>query len=596
MTAQRGARATTAAAWAARPSARGLRVILGVVAVALALGVYWNGLDNPFVYDDHDTVLFNPSLVDLSNVRFIFLYSLFRPAVNVSYAIDRAFWGFTPFGFHITNMALHAAVVALFFGVCTRALADGSASAAARLLRDKPAATRLGQDGSLASRVEWPAFFAAALYAVHPMMTEAAGYVSGRSEVLCAAGFLGAMLCARTAIVRQSRLAAAGAVVSGALAFASKETAIALPFVLIAYDAWVLGDGNWRRRLTRVYLPIVALLLVAGAVRLRTLWTAAPAVQRSPVDNLLTQAIVIWRYLGLLILPTGQTIMHHVRFVTTAADPIALAALAALAAAAFVAIRQRTRAPLLAFGVAWFLLVLAPSSSVVPLREGMAEHRVYLASAGLFLAAAALLARPLAEQVSARAMGAVILAVCAVLTLQRNRVWADPLALWAEAAAQAPGMWEPHYAYADVLREAGQCARAVPEYEAVLRLRPNHRDAQTNLGICLAETGRPREAERAFRRAIDIDPQWARGYTNLGALAITEKSYDAARGFYLDALRCDPRNVLARMQLAHLYESVFHDYRAAAVMCGEARAIAPSTPGVVECAERNWRLAAAAGR
>src|SRR3954447_7500610 len=145
---------------------RRLRLILGCVPPALAVLVYLNGLSNPFVYDDQTTVLFNPSLENLSNVRFILLYNLFRPVVNVSYAIDRAAWGFSSFGFHVTNVALHAAVVALFYGLCTRLLSDVSRD-------DEP-------------RPEWPAFFASALYAVHPLMTEGAGYVSGRSEVLCA--------------------------------------------------------------------------------------------------------------------------------------------------------------------------------------------------------------------------------------------------------------------------------------------------------------------------------------------------------------------------------------------------------------------------
>src|SRR6187549_2694261 len=105
-------------------TSRELRVILGVAAVALAIAAYLNALDNPFVYDDTDTVLLNRSLVDLSNLWFILLYSPFRPVVNLSYAIDRAMWGYTSFGFHLTNIALHAVVVGLFFGWCTRAFAD----------------------------------------------------------------------------------------------------------------------------------------------------------------------------------------------------------------------------------------------------------------------------------------------------------------------------------------------------------------------------------------------------------------------------------------------------------------------------------------
>jgi Flp pilus assembly protein TadD len=157
-------------------------------------------------------------------------------------------------------------------------------------------------------------------------------------------------------------------------------------------------------------------------------------------------------------------------------------------------------------------------------------------------------------------------------------------------------MWEPHYALADSLREKGQCAAAVSEYEKVIAVRPEHRDAHTNLGICLAQTGRTEDAERAFRRALEIDPSFARGYTNLGALALLTGDTVRARDAYLQAIVKDPDNVLARLQLASLYEKTFHDYHSAARMCGEARLLAPSTPGVVECVERNQRLAAADGR
>ncbi len=124
-------------------------------------------------------------------------------------------------------------------------------------------------------------------------------------------------------------------------------------------------------------------------------------------------------------------------------------------------------------------------------------------------------------------------------------------------------------------------------------MRPQHRDGYTNLGICLARTGRIEEADSALRRAIEIDPSFARGYTNLGALALTRGDHAAARDAYQHAIQVEPENVLARMQLARLYEAVFSDFHSAARMCGEVRALAPSTPGVVQCVERNQRLAAA---
>src|SRR3954453_5085360 len=87
-----------------RPAPSGWAILLVGV---LAAVVYANALHNPFVYDDHDTVLSNRSLADLSNIRFLLVYTPFRPVVNLSYAFDRLVWGVDPYGFHVTSVALH---------------------------------------------------------------------------------------------------------------------------------------------------------------------------------------------------------------------------------------------------------------------------------------------------------------------------------------------------------------------------------------------------------------------------------------------------------------------------------------------------------
>jgi len=552
----------------------------GVLIGLLACLPYLNALNNPFVYDDHDTVVANPSLVELTNVRFLFLYSPFRPLVNLSYALDRALWGYRALGYHLTNVVLHAAAAVLLMLLVRRALEDAR---------------------SADRRHEWIAFMAAALFAVHPLQTEAVAYVSGRSEVLCAVFFLAAVVLARDAMVLGSRARGFAACIFGVLSIASKEVGLVLPVIVVAYD-WVLRPGDddrRRRRLWRIFAPgFVVALSIAGY---RLLALRHSTADTSPLLTLMTQSIVIWRYVGLLFWPSGQTIMHGVHRVTSFADPVAVAAAAALAAAGVLAFRLRVRAPIVTFGILWFFLVLSPSSSVVALAESMAEHRVYLASAGIFIAIAGMAMQvvPAPRRRSAvlpakyMAAAAAVITVLSVLTVMRNRVWGSPTALWGEAVVHAEGMWQPHYALADALRESGDCAAAVPEYRRVVELSPAHRDAYVNLGICLAQTGQLEEAERSFRQVLTIDPTFVRGYTNLGALALVQGDAETARDFYREAIAQDPRNVLARMQLAGLYERTFHDYHAAARMCGEARALAPSTPGVVECVERNQQLAAA---
>jgi len=558
------------------------RVWPAALAALLAAAVYVNALDNPFVYDDHDTVVANPSLVDPSNIRFVLVHSPFRPLVNLSYAVDRTLWGMQPFGFHLTNVVLHALVVVLLYVFVRVSLADA---------RRRTAGTGLEMHD------RWWAFTAASLFAVHPLMSEAVGYVSGRSEVLCAVFFLAAMLMARAALTRGGG-AWVGTALLWALALASKEVALVFPGVVCAYDYLLLPDSAARRRqrLWRLYFPCTVLLLAGAAYRLSR--ASGPMSTESPLLNLWTQSIVIWRYVALAIAPVGQSIMHSVHRVSSLGDVKALLAVLAIVLVIVAVVLVRRIRPLVAFGVVWFLAVIAPSSSVIALREGMAEHRVYLAGAGLSIAAIAVISAVFLRARARPGNGyavilAMVLGILGVLTVRRNDVWGKPSELWGEATIQAAGMWEPHYALADVLRESGDCRSAIREYEIVVKMRPQHRDANTNLGICLAQAQRFEEAEAALRRALEIDPAFVRGYTNLGALALTMRDEEGARDAYQRAIEVDPGNVLARMQLARLYEAVFRDFHSAARMCGEARALAPATPGVAECVERNQRLAAA---
>ncbi len=218
---------------------RRLRTALGLLACVLPALVYYWSVDNPFVFDDRVTVLLNPSLVDPFDLRGVLLHNPARPVVNVSYALDRAFWGFSSFGFHLTNVILHIIVVALFYGWCTRALSDARGDRATR----GPAP------------VEWPAFFAAATFGLHPLMGAATAYVSARSELLAALGVLAALTCARRAIVASNTMAGVMAGAFGLLAVESSASAAALPLLVIAYDAWVLRAPGWRQRATRVHLP-----------------------------------------------------------------------------------------------------------------------------------------------------------------------------------------------------------------------------------------------------------------------------------------------------------------------------------------------------
>jgi hypothetical protein len=433
-----------------------------VLACAIAVLLYRNALDAPFVFDDGSSVLLNPSLVNPWDLRGILFFNIARPVLNLSYAVDGATWGLSSLGFHATNAILHVVVVGLFYGWCTRALTDARSDRA--------------------SAPEWPAFFAAAIFAVHPVMTSTVLYVSARSELLCAAGMISALIFARRAIVASSTAAAVMAFACGAAAVGSSSSAAALPLVVLAYDAWVLQDAGWRQRMRRLYLPSMAAIALAAAWQLPHVLAADRVPPRGIGANVLGEAVVVCRYVGLLIYPHAQALVHEVRWAGWR-DPAALAASIGGAAVTAALVRARRARPLPAFGVVWFLAVLAPSI-LVPLRDGMTEQREYVAAAGLLLAAVSVLAAPLARMRAVRAAGAAALVLLTFLTLGRMRVWREPLALWEEAVARSPGAWQAHLGYADQLRAIHRCDSARSEYRQVLVLYPAQRDAVIGLDAC----------------------------------------------------------------------------------------------------------------
>ena len=331
------------------------------------------------------------------------------------------------------------------------------------------------------------------------------GYISARSELLAAVGFFAALTFARRAIVASSRTAGVdGGGSAGLLAIASSSSAAALPLVVLAYDAWVLRDPGWP-------LARGAHLRARGA-RGRDRRGVVPDRHRQSrpfrpaalFDNLLTGGIVIWRYLGLLLLPLGQALVHQVHWVTTPFDPAALSAAPRSRQRRAFAIWKRRAQPLVAFGVVWFL------------GGARADDVASFLSATRWPNTGSISRPPACSSrrrrsphdrwrpgVPARAVLAVLLVALAGRTYRRNVLWSDPMALWEESVRRSPDAWQAHWGYGELLREIGRCDRAAPEYEAVLRSESRARGAPARhwTAAASATSGRRRLRASATWRA-----------------------------------------------------------------------------------------------
>jgi cytochrome c-type biogenesis protein CcmH/NrfG len=561
-----------------RPAWRARALPLGLALVAIL--PYLRALRNPFVYDDVRTVVTNASLTDLSDWRRILWHDVTRPLANLTYALDRAAWGLDPRGFHLTSAWLHAVAVVLLF-LWTKRFVEDTA-------RDRPV--------RLCARCAAGA--AALVFAVHPAMTQAVAYISGRAEVLCAVWFLGGLLVLRRYVLHGGRGALALGGLAWAASLASKESGVMLPLVL---GAWAVAAGlkepGARRRLGLLLSTLALLALVAGASRVLLLWLVEhPGETTVFWSHLLVTPGVAVRYLGLLVFPVHQSVFHAVGGAVTLWSPRVLGPVALLSLLAWAAWWLRRREPAVAFGLAWFALLVVPSGVlfVVNLGEPMAEQRIYLAGCGVFVMAGVGFAwlrewlKVRAPRFAGAAPAAVAVAAALLFSATEVRLdaWTSAVRLWTDAEAKAPGAWVPPLMLGDALDAEGRTGEAADAYRRASVLRGDQPMIWIKLGTALMETGDAKGATGAFERALALDPGSATAQNALGAAAMSEGRTDEARRRFEAALAADPSNVPARQLLAALDEQAGQSADALR-RCLEIEAVAPGTPGVSECIERN---------
>lgn len=503
-------------------------VIVGVVAAIYART--WQG---PFLYDDVDAIAGNASLRHLATAFSppAGTTASGRPVFNASLALSFALGGGQVWAFHLGNLLIHAGAALLLFGVVRRTL------------------VHLGRADALPV-----AFVSALVWAVHPLQTESVAYMVQRAEALMGL-FLLLSLYGFVRWAQAGRRAPGWAILSvvAALgAMGSKEVGVVLPVVLFLYD-WTFFGGGVREILRRgraVYGGVVACWLPLA------FWVAGTGGRGGTAgfgstlrwwDYLLTQFTAVVHYARLAVWP--YPLVGDYGWIL-ARDPLQIAfcgALVAGAAAASVHLIRR-RSPWGFLG-AWYLVILAPSSSVVPVStEVIAEHRVYLSLAALTVGLCAAASARWGRSVLLVA-GMTVATLLAVVSFERTRVYDSPLDFWGDVVAKVPGNAGAWNNLGNVRLEAGDRRGAIEDYLRSLALVPTYAYAHYNLANALAADGHPAEAVEHYERALDFRPDDASIHFNLGnALARQQRWYPAAAQ-YREALRCDPSRTDARYNL-----------------------------------------------
>lgn len=499
----------------------------GLAAVICAFVVYGPALSGAFVFDDRLLPFMRP---EVATMPLSFWFGTIRPLLMFSFWMDYSRSGTDPGSYHVTNLVLHLLNSGLM------------ALIAARLLQ------WVGVDGVKRSIL---AGFAGGLFLLHPIQTESVAYVASRSEALSILLFYAAFAVFLYRDENAITIPRTIAILTlfGAAAV-TKEHTVVLPALIL------LADYFWGRGGIRKNGILYGALSVAGAVGGFFVWkvlsesgTAGFRVAGlTPLTYFFTQCRVIWNYARLFVFPYGQNLDPDIPISHTPIEHGAIGGLLALLGLVAAAWVYRKRFPLAAFGAVAYLLLLAPTSSFVPILDVQAEHRVYLPFLGLTLICLEFLRHVRAQQ--AIGICAAVLAMCAVLTYQRNQAWASPVTLWQDTAAKSPKKLRPRFQLAFAYFEAGRCAEAVPEYEAASKIGPATYELLADWATSLDCAGRPGDAVPVMKQALQLE-NTAHAHAVLGSLYAKTGQHDDALAELKIAESIDPQ-----FEMTYVYRGI----------------------------------------
>ena len=555
----------------------------------VTFGIYWNALQGDFIWDDRGIILDQTGY--LENWRNLFSSftqpffgktPFYRPLLIASFITDYHLWGVNPFGFHLTNVFLHAlngcmvyVFVFLLFKQRYLALSSG------------------------------------VLFATHPIQTEAVAWISGRNDVILTFFSLLTIILYlrwRSNLKGAGRLLTyLGCLVSYCCVLLTKESGIIVLALIMLVDYFFrtpFFDSSEGRR--KVYLPLILISALYFYARMSILGNTGIETHGQGLAPLFFGiASTYTYYIKMLLLPLVQTASPVLPSFTSCTDLKCIASLFLAASLVIITALCWRRFRELSFIILWILVALLPVSGIVSLTIPALEHRLYLASVSFSIMIPLLLSRvsPLThyERFSqgARKMIPLILlllmCVYSIKTVTRNTLWRDEHHFWLNTVRHAPFSAFAHNNLGIVYAKEGEYREAIKAFETALSLpgdhpaltpQCNHTQVYNNLGRtyytmleealppsdagACGETAVPGEADRerlyhnslhSYQKALYMNPDNAEAHNNLGDLHYLMHSYRAAAHEYRTAVELNPAYAEASNNLGVVYLDTmrYHD-------------------------------------
>jgi tetratricopeptide (TPR) repeat protein len=550
--------------------------------------IYSNTFTSPFILDDLIRIEENPVIRvgEFSIPRIIkagFDSSKSRPIAFISFALNHSLHQYDVFGYHVLNISIH-----ILAGFCLYLFIKTT--------------FRIPTLQSRYTHTDMLAFFAALIWLVHPIQTQSVTYIVQRMTSMASLFFILSLLFyAYGRLAENRRKTLLWWIVSAAswlLSLGCKQISAVLPLCVFLYE-WFFFQGlskQWFRRNLKYLLGVIAFFILLFLVytgfspweKIKSLHDYAQH-EFSVAQRLLTQFRVILLYISLILLPLSGRLNldYDLALSRSLIDPIStLLCLIAIGGMVALALYLAKKERLISFCILWFFANHLIESSILPLAI-IFEHRNYLPTMMVGLIPVVLVYRYITLDWLKMSLLALLVAVLAVGTYQRNRVWESEISLWSDVIKKSPNKARPHFNLGAAYSKQNRSEEAVPfykraleinpnlaeshvnlgkaleqqnkvdeafdHYKTALKLKPNLPEAHTNIGSILAKKGRTEEATQHFQSALEIRPHYAPAHVNLARALIEKGRLDEALTHYYQAIQFEPDTVAAHNDLGSIY-------------------------------------------
>ncbi|MBI4684699.1 MAG: tetratricopeptide repeat protein [Nitrospirae bacterium] len=573
------------------------KLILHIIFIVLiGIAAYSNTFKVPFIFDDLNNIKDNSIIKNLDN--FIsaskgYGYNPRRFIGYLTFALNYHIGGLDVTGYHIVNLVIHItnAILVYFLVIFTFWTP---------YFRRQKLEYRI-QDSEVLRLTPYTlspliALFSALFFVAHPIQTQAVTYIVQRFTSLTTMFYLLSVVLyikGRLSSSQAGKLAGyALSLVSAILAMMTKEISFTLPIVIVLYE-FVF----FKSTLTKKLLFLIPVLLTIAIIPLSIMGTDKPlgeiisdlseqareTTSISRWDYLITQMRVIATYIRLIFLPVNQNLDYAYPIYHSLFTPLVLSSflflLSIFALGLYLLYSSRFRVDvsessamgikpsyayyrLIAFGILWFFITLSVESSIIPIRDVIFEHRVYLPSVGAFITVTAsmfMLSNKFRNSWSIRIAISLLVFLFIVLssaTYRRNNLWRDEMTLWEDVIIKSPNKARAHNNLAYLYDDKELTEEAIEHYNIAIQLNPNYADAHYNIGIAYNKRGLFNKAIEQYLTVLRLKPDFTAAYNNLGVAYYNKGLFDKAMEQYQTALRLKPDYADAHYNLGDVYDSM----------------------------------------